>query len=77
MGDNHEKAKSENEKEEMEQPQIRVPIDVPKRDEKEKPKEEVQLDRPDQGSVELQFGVNTQRKEIKPVLHVFLYPVLV
>ncbi|XP_044272873.1 putative sodium-coupled neutral amino acid transporter 10 isoform X1 [Varanus komodoensis] len=38
-----------NGKEEVEQPQIKVPMDVPKREEKEKPKEEVQLDRPDQG----------------------------
>lgn len=57
VGDNRDKPKAENEKEEMEQPQIRVPIDVPKREEKEKLKEEVQLDRPDQGSVELQLGV--------------------
>lgn len=51
MVDNHDKPKAPNEKEEMEQPQIKVPIEVPKRD-KEKAKEEVQLDRPDQGTVD-------------------------
>ncbi|KAJ7315868.1 hypothetical protein JRQ81_002030 [Phrynocephalus forsythii] len=46
---NHDKPILQNGKEEVEQPQIKVPMDVPKREEKEKPKEEVQLDRPDQG----------------------------
>ncbi|NXL85699.1 S38A3 protein, partial [Alectura lathami] len=37
-------------KEEMEQPQIKVPMEVPERDEERgKPEEKVQLDRPDQG----------------------------
>ncbi|KAH0629353.1 hypothetical protein JD844_011373 [Phrynosoma platyrhinos] len=45
----HDKPILQNGKEEVEQPQIKVPMDVPNRDEKEKPKEEVQLDRPDQG----------------------------
>ncbi|XP_062976166.1 solute carrier family 38 member 10 isoform X2 [Elgaria multicarinata webbii] len=47
--DKHDQPILPNGKEEVEQPQIKVPMDVPKRDEKEKPKEEVQLDRPDQG----------------------------
>uniref|UniRef100_A0A8D0BBD4 Solute carrier family 38 member 10 n=1 Tax=Salvator merianae TaxID=96440 RepID=A0A8D0BBD4_SALMN len=47
--DNRYKPKLHGEKEDVEQPQIKDPMDVPKRDEKEKPKEEVQLDRPDQG----------------------------
>lgn len=38
------------EKEEMEQPQIKVPVQVPKREEERgKVEEKVQLDRPDQG----------------------------
>ncbi|XP_008102342.2 solute carrier family 38 member 10 isoform X2 [Anolis carolinensis] len=45
----HDKPVLQNGKEEVEQPQIKVPMDVPNREEKEKPKEEVQLDRPDQG----------------------------
>lgn len=52
--DSREKPKLPNEKEEMEQPQIKVPMDVPKRDEaKAKQEEEVQLDRPDQGIPEM------------------------
>ncbi|XP_025021614.1 putative sodium-coupled neutral amino acid transporter 10 isoform X2 [Python bivittatus] len=49
VADNRDRPKLVNEKEEVEQPQIKVPMDMPKREEKEKPKEEVQLDRPDQG----------------------------
>ncbi|XP_013929040.1 PREDICTED: putative sodium-coupled neutral amino acid transporter 10 [Thamnophis sirtalis] len=49
VADNRDRPKLVNEKEEVEQPQIKVPMDVPKREDKEKPKEEVQLDRPDQG----------------------------
>ncbi|XP_070596294.1 solute carrier family 38 member 10 isoform X2 [Erythrolamprus reginae] len=49
VADNRDRPKSMNEKEEVEQPQIKVPMDMPKREDKEKPKEEVQLDRPDQG----------------------------
>lgn len=38
------------EKEEMEQPQIKVPVQLPKREEERgKVEEKVQLDRPDQG----------------------------
>ncbi|KAL8163462.1 UNVERIFIED_CONTAM: hypothetical protein K2H54_022645 [Gekko kuhli] len=66
VGDNHNKPRAENEKEEMEQPQIRVPIDVPKRDEKEKLKEEVQLDRPDQG---LALPVGEAHRHEPPVPH--------
>lgn len=37
----------------MEQPQIKVPMEVPKREEERgKPEEKVQLDRPDQGNEE-------------------------
>ncbi|XP_026531543.1 putative sodium-coupled neutral amino acid transporter 10 isoform X3 [Notechis scutatus] len=49
VADNRDRPKLANEKEEVEQPQIKVPMDMPKREDKEKPKEEVQLDRPDQG----------------------------
>uniref|UniRef100_A0A0K8RSP0 Putative sodium-coupled neutral amino acid transporter 10-like n=1 Tax=Crotalus horridus TaxID=35024 RepID=A0A0K8RSP0_CROHD len=49
MADNRDRPKLVNEKEEVEQPQIKVPMDMPKREDKEKAKEEVQLDRPDQG----------------------------
>uniref|UniRef100_A0A0B8RX75 Putative sodium-coupled neutral amino acid transporter 10-like n=1 Tax=Philothamnus irregularis TaxID=1899461 RepID=A0A0B8RX75_9SAUR len=49
VADNRDRPKLVNEKEEVEQPQIKVPMDMPKREDKEKPKEEVQLDRPDQG----------------------------
>ncbi|NXI69688.1 S38A3 protein, partial [Anseranas semipalmata] len=48
--DDRDKPKLLDEKEEMEQPQIKVPMEVPKRDEERgKPEEKVQLDRPDQG----------------------------
>lgn len=48
--DNRNKPKLLGEKEEMEQPQIKVPMEVPEREEDGgKPEEKVQLDRPDQG----------------------------
>lgn len=51
--DDRDKPKLLEEKEEMEQPQIKVPMEVPKREEERgKPEEKVQLDRPDQGNEE-------------------------
>lgn len=51
--DDRDKPKLLDEKEEMEQPQIKVPMEVPKREEERgKPEEKVQLDRPDQGNEE-------------------------
>lgn len=48
--DDRDKPKVPEEKEEMEQPQIKVPVQVPKREEERgKVEEKVQLDRPDQG----------------------------
>lgn len=48
--DDRHKPKLLDEKEEMEQPQIKVPMEVPERDEERgKPEEKVQLDRPDPG----------------------------
>lgn len=48
--DDRDKPKVPEEKEEMEQPQIKVPVQVPKREEDSgKVEEKVQLDRPDQG----------------------------
>uniref|UniRef100_A0A803XNP8 Solute carrier family 38 member 10 n=2 Tax=Meleagris gallopavo TaxID=9103 RepID=A0A803XNP8_MELGA len=48
--DDRHKPKLLDEKEEMEQPQIKVPMEVPETDEERgKPEEKVQLDRPDQG----------------------------
>ncbi|XP_053150297.1 putative sodium-coupled neutral amino acid transporter 10 isoform X2 [Hemicordylus capensis] len=66
MADNRDKPKEQNEKEEEEQPQIKVPMDVPKRDEKEKPKEEVQLDRPDQG---IALPIGEAHRHEPPVPH--------
>ncbi|XP_025072685.1 putative sodium-coupled neutral amino acid transporter 10 isoform X3 [Alligator sinensis] len=48
--DDRNKPKLPDEKDEMEQPQIKVPMEVPERNEaREKQEEKVQLDRPDQG----------------------------
>lgn len=57
--DDRDKPKLMDEKEEMEQPQIKVPMQVPKREEEERGKleEKVQLDRPDQGNGEPGEGV--------------------
>ncbi|KAJ6658478.1 hypothetical protein lerEdw1_020033 [Lerista edwardsae] len=65
MVDNHDQPKAPDEKEEMEQPQIKVPIEVPERD-KEKAKEEVQLDRPDQG---IALPVGEAHRHEPPVPH--------
>lgn len=50
--DDRDKPKQLEEKEEMEQPQIKVPMEVPNREERGKLEEKVQLDRPDQGNEE-------------------------
>lgn len=57
--DDRDKPKLLDEKEEMEQPQIKVPMEVPERDEERgKLEEKVQLDRPDQGEEEFGAGVS-------------------
>lgn len=57
--DDRDKPKLLDEKEEMEQPQIKVPMEVPERDEERgKLEEKVQLDRPDQGEEEFGAGAS-------------------
>ncbi|NXN54953.1 S38A3 protein, partial [Rynchops niger] len=65
--DDRDKPKLLEEKEEMEQPQIKVPMEVPKREEeREKPEEKVQLDRPDQG---IALPVGEAHRHEPPVPH--------
>lgn len=53
-GDGREKPKLPREKDEMEQAQIKGPVNVPQREDAEEKQEEVQLDRPGQGRVAAQ-----------------------
>ncbi|NWI63112.1 S38A3 protein, partial [Todus mexicanus] len=65
--DDRDKPKLVEEKEEMEQPQIKVPMEVPKREEERgKPEEKVQLDRPDQG---IALPVGEAHRHEPPVPH--------
>ncbi|KFU87752.1 Putative sodium-coupled neutral amino acid transporter 10, partial [Chaetura pelagica] len=65
--DDRDKPKLLEEKEEMEQPQIKVPMEVPKREEERgKLEEKVQLDRPDQG---IALPVGEAHRHEPPVPH--------
>ncbi|NXO49646.1 S38A3 protein, partial [Aramus guarauna] len=65
--DARDKPKLLDEKEEMEQPQIKVPMEVPKRaEERGKPEEKVQLDRPDPG---IALPVGEAHRHEPPVPH--------
>ncbi|CAM9685047.1 unnamed protein product [Bubo scandiacus] len=65
--DDRDKPKLLEGKEEMEQPQIKVPMEVPKREEERgKPEEKVQLDRPDQG---IALPVGEAHRHEPPVPH--------
>ncbi|NXX18345.1 S38A3 protein, partial [Podargus strigoides] len=65
--DDRDKPKLLDEKEEVEQPQIKVPMEVPKREEERaKPEEKVQLDRPDQG---IALPVGEAHRHEPPVPH--------